>query len=158
MGLDRRRAVPAARLDHVGVERALHQEARVAERSRLLLEHADELLADDLALALGLRGTREPPQEAVLGVDRHQRHVEGVPECGHHLVALVLAHQPVVDEHAGELVAHGLVRQERRHGRIDAAGQPADHPLGAHLLANLRDPALRDRLRRPRHVASADVL
>ena len=43
--------VVAARLDHVGVERALDEEPRrLAELARLLLEDADELLADDLAL------------------------------------------------------------------------------------------------------------
>src|SRR5918998_3669704 len=39
----------------VGVERALHEESGVLELTRLLLEGADELLADDLALRLGIR-------------------------------------------------------------------------------------------------------
>src|SRR5919197_1223219 len=51
-GLDRGRARAAARLDHVGVERALHEELGVAELRRLLLEDANELGADDLALLL----------------------------------------------------------------------------------------------------------
>ena len=36
------RVVAATRLDDVGVERALHEEPRVAEIARRLLEHADE--------------------------------------------------------------------------------------------------------------------
>ena len=44
-------AVGAARLDHVRVERSLHEPVHVAELARLVLEDADELLADDLALA-----------------------------------------------------------------------------------------------------------
>ena len=56
VGLDRRGPVAAARLDHVGVERALHQVADALQPRRLLLEDADELLADDLALAA--RGPR----------------------------------------------------------------------------------------------------
>ena len=47
--------VAAARLDDVGVEGALHEEARVAELAGDLLEHPDERLADDLALALRAR-------------------------------------------------------------------------------------------------------
>ena len=47
-------ALGAARLDHVRVERALDEEAGLADRVRLLLEDADELLADDAALLLGL--------------------------------------------------------------------------------------------------------
>src|SRR5206468_12310058 len=53
MGLDLRRdLVIAARLDHVRIERSLHEVADVTERARLLLEDADELLSDDLALLL----------------------------------------------------------------------------------------------------------
>src|SRR5438270_1056150 len=48
--LDRGGPVPSARLDHVGVERSLNEEAGVPELTRLLFEHADELLADDLPL------------------------------------------------------------------------------------------------------------
>ena len=47
-------AVGGHRLDHVGVERALAEEARILEAGRLLAEHLDELVADDLALALGI--------------------------------------------------------------------------------------------------------
>jgi hypothetical protein len=95
--------------------------ARVAEPRRLLLEDPDELLADDLALALGIGHAGQARQEALLGVDRDQRHLELVAERGHDLVALVLAHQPVVDEHAGQLLAHGAIGQQRGHGRVDPA-------------------------------------
>ncbi len=40
----------------------------------------------------------------------------------------------MVDEDAGELLADGLVDEDGGHGGIDAAGQPADHPLETHLL------------------------
>src|ERR1700709_2234787 len=50
VGLDRRGMVGAAGLDHVGVERALDEEVDALELLRLLLEDADELAADDLAL------------------------------------------------------------------------------------------------------------
>ena len=59
----------------------------------------------------------------------------------HHLLALARAHQAVVDEDAGELVADRLVDQHRRDRRIDAAGEAADHPAladpGADRLARL---------------------
>src|SRR2546430_3407392 len=44
----------------------------------------------------------EAVEEAVLGVHRHERDLEAVAEGADHLLALVLAHQPVVDEHARE--------------------------------------------------------
>src|SRR4029079_252055 len=52
-----------AGLDHVGVEGSLDQEPDVAELPRLFLEDADELLADDRALLLGLRDSREAREE-----------------------------------------------------------------------------------------------
>ena len=57
-------------------------------------------------------------------------------------VALPRSHQPVIDEHAGQLIADGLVDQHRRDRGIDAAGEAADDPaladLGADRLARLR--------------------
>jgi hypothetical protein len=42
----------------------------------------------------------------------------------------------VVDEHAGELVADRLVHERGGDRGVDAAGEPADHPLVADLLAD----------------------
>ena len=75
--LDRGGTGAAAGLDHVGVEGPLHQVARqgadFGDLGGLLLEDADELGADRLALGLGLGYAFELLQEALLGVDRHQR-------------------------------------------------------------------------------------
>ncbi len=144
VGLDRRRpgAPVPARLDHVRIERSLDEEADVRQFLRLLLEHADELLADDLALALGLVHAGEPLQEALLS-----GHVDEpdppVAKRLDHLLRLVLSQQAVVDEHAGELIAHGAVDEGRGGCRVDASREAADHPsladLGAHSLDLLVD-------------------
>src|SRR5215217_729064 len=55
--------VAGAALYDVGVERALHEECGVLELARLLLEGADELLTDYLALRLGVSDVRELVQE-----------------------------------------------------------------------------------------------
>src|SRR3954454_17354184 len=107
--------VPTARLDHVGVERALHEVLDVLDLRRLLLEHADELGADDLALRLRIGLALQTLEQTVLRIDCDERHLVVVAERGDHLVALVLAHQPVVDEHAGDLVADRLVHEQRCH-------------------------------------------
>src|SRR6185503_4896923 len=49
-----------ARLDDVGIDRALHEELHRADLLRLGLELANELLADDRALLLGILDVREP--------------------------------------------------------------------------------------------------
>src|SRR3954449_13175677 len=161
VGLDRRRARAAAGLDHVRVQRALHEEPRalpaLGEPRRLLLEDPDELGPDRLALRLGIRDAAELGQEALLGVDRHEWDAEPVAEGGDDLLALVLAHQAVIDEHARQLIADGAVDEQRRHGGVDAAAEAADDLAVADLGADPPDLLLHDGRRRPRHVAAADV-
>ena len=107
--------------------------------ARLLLEDADELLADDRALLLGLRHAGEAGEEPLAGVDVDERDVEVVAEGLDDLLCLVLAQEAVVDEHARELVAHRLVDEKGRDGRVDATGEAADHALGAHLRPDALD-------------------
>ena len=77
VGLDLRRGTDlSAGLDHVGVERALDEIADVAELRRLVLEDADELLADDRPLLLGIAHPREPGEEPLARVHMDERHVE----------------------------------------------------------------------------------
>ena len=57
--------------------------------------------------------------------------------------------KPMVDEHAGQLVADGLVQQRRDHRRIDAARQPQQHLAVADLLTDLLDRVRDDVARRP---------
>ena len=86
-----------------------------------LLERADELAADDLALLLGVADPGERVEEDVGGVDGDEAHAGGGDVVLLDLLALALAQQPVVDEHRGQLVADGLVHERGRDGRVDAA-------------------------------------
>ena len=138
-------AVGAARLDHVGVERPLHEPVHVAELARLVLEDADELLADDHALALRIGDACELGDEALLRLDVHERHVVEAVERLDHLLGLALAQQAVVDEHAGELVADRLVHEQRGDRRVDAARERAEHPLACRPRRGSARPAPRSR-------------
>ena len=100
MGLDLRGdpLLSSAGLDHVRVQRPLDEEAHpqvfraeVSELPRLLFEDADELLADDFPLLLGIRDAREPGQESLLCLDVHERDAEVAGERLDHLFGLVLA-------------------------------------------------------------------
>src|SRR5690606_42022922 len=51
-----------------------------------------------------------------------------------HLLGLAGPQQPMIDEHAGELIAHGAVHERRCHRGIDPAAQAADHLGRADLL------------------------
>ena len=102
-------------------------------------------LADDLALALGVDDVVERVEEPVARLHVHEVDVELPAERLLHLLGLVEAQQTGVDEHARELVADRLVHERGGDRGVDAAGQPADHALGADLRADLGDRVLDDR-------------
>src|SRR3546814_14686993 len=54
------------------------------------------------------------------------------------LIGLTGAHQPVIDEHTGELLADRLMDQHRRDRRIDPARKPADYAALADLRSDFR--------------------
>ena len=111
-----------------------------------------------LRLASGSVTPRERGEIALAGVDADDLHAEVPREHVHHLVALVVAQQAVVDEHAGQLLADGLVQQRRHHRGIDAAREPEQHAALAHLGAHARDGVVDDVARRPGVGAAADVV
>ena len=112
--------------------------------ARRLLEDADELLADRLALGLGIGDAGQRGEEALAGVDDDEVDAGRVDEVLLDLLGLALAQQPVVDEDAGELVADGLLHQGCCDGGVDAAGERAEDPVLADLLADRRDEVVDD--------------
>ena len=100
MALDDGGLAAQAGLHHVRIDGALGQEVHGADLLGFLLEHADELLTDDLPLTLGVRDTGQLAQETGTGVDPADVHVELLGHHMLHLVAFVLAQQAVVHENA----------------------------------------------------------
>ena len=141
-------AVPAA-LDDVGVDGALDEVVGLAGLARLFLEYADECLADDFALLLGIGDALEVAQEAGLAVNVHQVDAELVAEDAADLLRLVLAHQAMVHEHAGKLLADGAVDEHCADGGIDAAGHGEQDALVADGLADGGDGLLDEGVGRP---------
>ncbi len=113
----------AGRLDHVGVDGALGEELHVLQLGGFFVENFDEGAADDLALLFRVGDAGQAAEELVLGVGADHLHAHVLGEHGHHLVAFVQAQQAVVDEHAGQLVADGLVQQRGDHRGVHAAGE-----------------------------------
>ena len=108
----------AGGLNHVGVERALHQPVHAAgfesNARGFVVEDGDELVADDLALLLGVGHAGELGKKALACIHGHQIQTEPVAQVLLHALELVFAQHAVVDEDACELRADGLVDQ---HGR-----------------------------------------
>src|SRR5262249_6096947 len=107
--LDVRRARAAARLDHIGAERALDEELDASARpgravagsdlARRPFEGPDEFPADDLALDLGIRDADQRCREVRPSVENHEIDSRGGYEVPLHLLGLVLAQQAVVNEY-----------------------------------------------------------
>ena len=100
------------------------------------LEDLDELMADDLALALGVGDALELTEEGLRSVDDAEVDLELAAEHLLDLGAFVETEQAVVDEDAGQLLANGALDEGRGHGGIDAAGEAEDNLGLAHLLAD----------------------
>src|SRR5207237_8681941 len=145
-----------SRLVHVRVERALRQQVDVADAARLVLETADELLADDRALLLGIAHSTEATEEALRRVDVHE--TETRPEGRDDLLGLVRAQESGVDEDAGEPVADRARDEGGGDGRIDATGQRADRVTVADRPSQLRDGLRDERGGRPVARAAAHAL
>ncbi len=150
-------ALGAGRLDHVRVDGALGEKLDVVQLAGLGIEHVDEGAADDLALLLRVGFAGQVGEELVFGVGANHLDAHVLGEHGHHLLAFVQAQQAVVDEHAGQLVADGLVQQRGDHRGVDPAGQAEQHVVGADLGAHLGNGVLGDLRRRPQRFALADV-
>ena len=126
--------VAGAGLDDVGVDGALDQDSPPAP---IFLASASKTRMNSSPMILRLCSGSVTPasldRKQLLGV--HPDKVD-VPllEGGLHLVALVEAHEAVVHKHAGELIAHRLRQQRRRHGGVHAAAEGQQHLAVAHLL------------------------
>ncbi len=107
--------------------------------SRFGLEHVDEQFADGLALLLRVVDAVERFEENLGRVHVHQRNIVAAAKQRHDLLGFAEPQQPVIDEHASELIADRFVQQHRGDRGIDAAGEPADHPALADLAADLLD-------------------
>ena len=150
--------VLGARLDDVGVERALHEERASSMPPRRLLEHADEQLADGLALLLGIDDAVEPLEEAVGGRTWTSSMPWMAAERLDDLLALALAHQAGVDEDARELGPMALCTS----AAATAESTPPDSPqmtCSPPTCARIGlDRRLDDRRHRPRRPAPAHVV
>ena len=76
----------------------------------------------------------------------------------HDLRTFVLAHEPGVDVHAGELRTDRGVHEGCRHCRVDATRQSADRTLGSDLPTNRSDLILDDRPHRPRPRCADEIV
>ncbi len=147
VALDVRRAGAAAGLDHVRVERALHEEVDAAPVSPASATTsraaASKTRMNSRPMILRFSSGSITPasaREEPVGAPRPRSAVTPVAATKSRSTCSRLAEpqQPMVDEHAGELVADRPLHERRGDRGVDPAGQPADHPLAADLGADSR--------------------
>ncbi|EIT87961.1 cytosine deaminase [Parascardovia denticolens IPLA 20019] len=147
VALDVRGAGASAGLDHVRVKGPLHQELDLSpfvsglgdDVTSGFLKGADELFANDLALALRLADAFQSAQEVFRGIHGHQLDSRRLDEIMLDLFHLPLAQEAMIHENAGQLLTDGLMDQGCSHGGIHSPGQAANHLFVTHLLANPGD-------------------
>ena len=131
---------------------------RVADLRRLLLEDADELGADDLALALGLgdaaracRGSASSASTATSGTLKWSRNAATTCSPSFLRISPWSTNTQVSWSPTARCTSSAATDEST------PPRQPADDLAVADLVADARDLLLDDRRRRPRHVAAADV-
>src|SRR3989454_6555680 len=161
MRLDRDRWAAERRggLDHVGIQRSLHQESDIPGHVfGRRLEYVDERVADAAPLLFRVFDPRQHLEKARLRLDDPQIDAEVCPERPLYLLALVEPQQTVVHEDAGQPVADRALDQGGRYGRIHAAREAADRPLfGTDELSNPPHLLLDEVTRRPIGRAAGDL-
>jgi hypothetical protein len=158
MALDQRRRVSRDRhrLDDVGIERSLGEEPGFPRPLGRGLEHLDERPPDDLPFPLRIRHPLQPAEEQPGGILVLEPDVEIPDENLLNHLGFAGSEQAVVDENAGQLVAHGLVEKRRGDARIDPAAEPEDDAFPPDLGPQLLDRLVEVVAHRPVASAPAD--
>ncbi len=105
----------------------------------------------------GIGDAGQVGEEFLNRINRDEMHAHVALEGLYNLCRFAQAQQPVVHEHAGELIAHRALDQRGRHRRIYATTQPADDARVADLLPD-RALGVCDQVRRsPVGTASANI-
>ena len=122
------------------------------------LEHLDKQLADDFALLLRLEHAVQLRQKTRLGVYMYDLNAHVISEGSHDLFALMQAQQAIIDKHACEALADGLMQNRRRDSRVHAAGKPKQHLALAYLPTDAGNRIGDDIAGRPTRRTPADVM
>ena len=100
VALDRLAGLGSA-FDDVRVNGTLPKKFDAGLFAGLLFKNTDKLAADNLAFLFGIRNAGQPIQKTVGGIDIDQVDFQLFLKYIHHLFRLPLAHQAVIDVHAG---------------------------------------------------------
>src|SRR5690606_13097009 len=129
-----------------------------AELLGFFFEYFDEEASNRLALLFRIGFAFQFTDEAVGSIHEDQRQIVMFAEHLDNLLRLVLTHQAVVDENAGELVPNGFVGQKGCNGGINATGKRADDLAAADRLTDRFDRLFAVGAHRPPRLHADDTM
>ncbi len=115
------------------------------------------LLPMRLRLIFRIFDAAQAREKLFAGIDVAKARAESFDEQTANLLGFVLAQQAVVDENTDQPIFDRAMNQRRRHRRIDAAAERAEHAASADLVADLFDRSFDEMLHRPVRPAAADT-
>ena len=122
--------------NHVGIEGALHEVAYRPDGAGLGLKDSDELTPDNFALVFGIARSTKRGEKPVGGTDDPIIETTG-PENLVQLRDFVFSHHAVVNKHASESFANGLMRDGGGHHAINSPTERTQHVLSFDRLTNV---------------------
>src|SRR4051812_32184407 len=126
-----------------------------------LVEHRDELVADDLAFFLRISDSGELNEKTLRGIYGDYMQPQLVTQVLLDFFKLVLAEHAVVDEHAGQArlvaIAKSAIHEHCCHGGVDPARECAKGASRTDLLAYGSNCGVYEMLWRPRGFCFADI-
>src|SRR6516225_9196987 len=99
-------------LNYVWIERTLGEIFDAPDLLCLSFEHVDEQFAYNLALGLGILDSIERRKKSLRCVYVHEWDDIALAEHCYDFLRLTEAHQPMIHQHARELIAYRLVDQD----------------------------------------------
>ena len=133
------RFIALAAFNAVRIDRTLRKEAVGAGLADLIPEDVIELLADDMALLLRIINALEFIKEMRLTVDADKVHIKQLREGLLNEIALILAHESLIDKDTCELLADCTAQKCGCNRGIHAAGKAEHDLLITDLCAELCD-------------------
>ena len=158
VALDQMALFGSARLNHIGVERALCEVLSAIDGRCDLIKDLNKLFTNRLTLQLRIRNALEAVEEAFFLIRVHKVDVQMLAEVTLDLCAFIHPEETGVHKDTGELCPDRLVDQRGYDDRVNATGKSTDDLLVANLLPDGSNGFVDKGAHGPQTLGTADVV
>ena len=145
------------RLNHIGVNGALGQKGNIVQGTGVLIKHLDKGVTNNFPLLFRVLNPFQSIQEQVFGLSTNHPNTHILGKHRHHLVAFVQTQQTVIDKHANQLIADGLMQQSRYHTGVYPTRKPQQYLLVTDLGTDTGNSIVDDLTRRPQLLTVGNI-